>query len=599
MDELKAFPIQVRSFVDASVHVQLCSSNDDFWLQVSPTNLNVTASNQAQVTLNARVATAHISTIGLTAYDPPLELSGCVQIVAKDRSSQEVLFDGTVQLDAITALPCVAGSFSSTGTNHPHLCEMCPLGTYSATNKSLVCTECGESAPATDSVGSSKSLMCKKCPLGKYCPVGSAPLPCPANGGFEPIGSQNKDRFAANCVSIPCQPGYFCGEGAAEGVNYEKLLDFPRVVSVAAVLGQEKDAPIAFEKVLEVGEDLTVILNSTLPTWLSIPSTFSVVSTSSNPAIKGTVKSLIFGTSTSEFFNQENANFEANFLWHPASQPENQFPIKVRFEFTLVTVILTPEKFQYSTSQRGISGEIELSPPIDTEIDVFNTMCDFAVTMKIQNRSCNGEPFPEWFKVDDPVFFDGFKIEEQAGLPTTITFNLASVHLLANSISLFDPSALSIPEPIPPAVFESTCLKFDFSVNTLDLQVSRQVDVQFRLLRPCPPGSFSLSGDDAEGCNPCPIDTYQESSGQTFCVKCTDTLPRTRQVGTINHVDCLVDRGRFLYGNASQPCPLAAECQEEIGLTVRTIAVRPGYWRPDPESVEILECPRKNVSLTG
>ena len=107
----------------------------------------------------------------------------------------------------------------------------------------------------------------------------------------------------------------------------------------------------------------------------------------------------------------------------------------------------------------------------------------------------------------------------------------------------------------------------------------------------CPTGSFSFTGDDSQGCSPCPEGYYQQSVGSTFCNKCPEQTPQTLFEGSTSLTDCLTAVGGFLGPNNTKEACLSYSTCNEVGLTIESINITYGHWRTSPQSVNILTCP--------
>ena len=393
-----------------------------------------------------------------------------------DKVTLAQLYNATVQVFSTVELKCLAGSKSSTGYNNPIACERCPLGTYSGAGATS-CTECPINLPRTLTTGAPSLSSCVKCPLGFYCPVGMSPQPCPG-GFYEPIGADVRDRTIATCEARTCAEGYWCGAGASEGGSYQKNVIFPEIVSAASVLGLEKSIHFDIGNALSL-DTIEIAVTSTLPSWLTIPLSVSIDSSSSS-SINAVMNTTLFADVNSDLFGHENASALINFEWYRTLDPSTTFSFHIRFDFTMVTVIVTPAEFRYSANQ----GSNDLTPPIPTKIDVFNTMCSYSVSVTIKSISCsNGLPFPPWISFTDADPFSTKTIEEQAGLPTTIRFELISDNLEANDSPIGNIADRYVLTETPPAEYETTCIKFDFTVDGQNINVTRQVSLLFRLLR--------------------------------------------------------------------------------------------------------------------
>lgn len=400
-------------------------------------------------------------------------------MIASNPSNLQVTQNITVDVTALISAPCDVGTSSANGFNYPTPCEFCQLGTYSQSRQAVSCTSCPDNFPRTLAVGAISSSQCTKCPLGYYCPIGSPPVLCPADGGYEPIGSDQDDRRSSGCVVVPCAPGYWCGPGAAEGVTYIQNLQVSDV-SIAVVLGLVKTIPLPVTNVLRDFGDIILNVTSSLPVWLKItPTSIALPPLTSASSVDVVMDSTQFANPSGPLFGTEIANTTVQFSWNRESEPTNVFYFNISFSFQLVTVIVTPNNFRYSISEFGDS----LTPPIPTEMDVFNTMCNYSVNMIISPQACDGRPFPSWFSFLDSNPFALKFIEEQAGLPTAVKFDLDQTGLAAYQGNLTANGSSNVISAIPAALYETTCVKYTFAIIDTGITITREAEVAFRLLR--------------------------------------------------------------------------------------------------------------------
>ena len=137
----------------------------------------------------------------------------------------------------------------------------------------------------------------------------------------------------------------------------------------------------------------------------------------------------------------------------------------------------------------------------------------------------------------------------------------------------------------------------------------------------CPPGDFSTTIDarnctscrqgyyptdnatdndgsgvtfGARACVPCPRDTYSVEPKTALCTPCP--LQRTSDPGSTVCGDC-VER-TYLDPETQQCEECLARAQCHAGSTLATLDIESGFWRSDPQSKEIFECPAVS-SCTG
>ena len=554
----------------ANVSLSVCKDQASAsWLSASISNLPVIANTSG----HSLLYDYFVSSTSTNSTQQPTYLFGCLEITAI--AGDVVVLNRTVYVHGTVSQYCQLGTASSTGTNYPHICEFCELGTYAPTTGLTSCTPCPESIPETSGIGKTSLSDCQQCPLGWYCPIGSPPLICPESGGYEPFNAQLSDRRVVDCVSVPCSPGYWCGPGAAEGSTYVQVLIFENMISSATVLLQSWTTDAIFEN-LDTNDSI-VIKPTFLPDWAS----FTPITVGANSEAIG---QFVFDTAKMNSTSVVTSN--AIFEWYKEKDPSLSFNISIYLEFTIVTVIVTPTSFQYSAA--AITEQ--LNSPIPTQMQIFNTLCNNSVTLTISSTTCTGINYPGWFLFGFPSPFSPILIDAQAGLPTTVTFSLdpAKLNVTKYNFTGLTHAPLS---GIPVALYSELCFNMNFELNGLNIVVVTPIYVQFRQKTQCPPGTFSSSGDDSQGCSTCAVGFYQDLVGQTYCQKCPQGSPITRFPGSMSADDCLTDIGYFLSLNAtSSSCPNGAECNQ-IGLNIENLVILPAYWRTRPTSLIILPCP--------
>ena len=125
--------------------------------------------------------------------------------------------------------------------------------------------------------------------------------------------------------------------------------------------------------------------------------------------------------------------------------------------------------------------------------------------------------------------------------------------------------------------------------------------VELTVYDDCPPGTYSATGTSLSrgGCLPCLADTYNAAPRQSACTACPEAFPRTLSTGSTNMTDCVTDAGfyRSSTGEAKR-CPEGATCNQ-VGTTVETLNLEPGYWRTGNTSEFLLPCPTPGYCVGG
>jgi hypothetical protein len=106
----------------------------------------------------------------------------------------------------------------------------------------------------------------------------------------------------------------------------------------------------------------------------------------------------------------------------------------------------------------------------------------------------------------------------------------------------------------------------------------------------CPPGTFSADGSDV--CTLCEIGKYSNTNASTACTACPESTRTTFAMGAQTLSECVPDKEQNSYmDNEGKPktCPIGAICNQ-VGLTIKTLMIKPKYWRSSNESLDIREC---------
>lgn len=125
----------------------------------------------------------------------------------------------------------------------------------------------------------------------------------------------------------------------------------------------------------------------------------------------------------------------------------------------------------------------------------------------------------------------------------------------------------------------------------------------------CTPGSFPTDDEDdtdgagvtfgAKACNPCPRNTFSLDPSTALCAPCS--IPRTSEPGSTSCDGC--DKYAYLdpfehgYDNQCKSCPEHVSCV--TGTTLATWDLTSGFWRKNPESKLIYECPPLSKCIGG
>jgi hypothetical protein len=386
--------------------------------------------------------------------------SGCLNLIAIINS--EVVYNRTIELDINVGARCEPGTKSSTGTNVPIPCDVCPVGTYSTVGLSS-CIDCPADVPFTLAIGSVALTDCIKCPLGQYCPVGSDPLPCPMSGFYEGPGDDVLDRRPEDCVKTKrCDNGFWCGAGAALGSSYVRELAIAPL-STTTVIRQRKSVLLTLEN-LRNDDNIIVRMNTATPNWfLFSPLQIDQSMAASAPVV---IESALLG-------DADKVNSNVTLEWFLSNSPDNVFTYSFPVTITIVGIIVTPLSFQTSIA----AGSDVLIPPIPTEVQVYNTLCNNSVRVTVLSNDCHGVPLPDWFNLTGTDPFNPRPIDPQNGLPLTIAFKLVN----SPSLTAAREDDFQLNRPTP---FLSLCVNLDLELVGLGINVPETLNISFRLLKP-------------------------------------------------------------------------------------------------------------------
>lgn len=385
---------------------------------------------------------------------------------------------------------------------------------------------------------------------------------------------------------------YWCGAGAAEGISYIKAFEaFP--ITGSTVIRSQKTFQLPIQFPVEAETENNTIRISKLA---GIDPWNALVNANNNfsPIPADEIRKVPIRIDSTTFNDVINAplRLQWRYLTGPLATGE-RFNFSVPVDINIFSLIVTPSIFDYSTTPNDTSILFPDIPPI---MEVYNTLCAFSVNVQVERMNCAGDDLlasAPWFSLTGLDPFSIRVIEIGSGVALKVPFALDASALVVS------PFKQRNTEGTPAATRVSTCLNMNLTINGLEVTLIRNIEISFRLLRPCPPGTFSVSGFDSDGCFPCAQGTYQPMEGQSFCEQCPQDFPRTVSFGAINSTECLADRGAFMSLNGTKmTCPGGAECNE-IGLTVATLKLIPGYWRSSPLSTTVLECPNSKYCAGG
>jgi hypothetical protein len=565
--------VDFRTNYNAAVTVQACSTSSSWLAIVTTMPINVNGPS----TFRLRLDPASVFSEDHSPLTSQM-ISGCLIFTASGGAHYT---SQNITVNMIIRAQCKAGTTSSSGTNYPTACAKCAFGTYSA--NLTTCRSCPAETPRTLSDGANSSALCVPCPLGRFCPVGSPqPVECPYSGGYETLagGQGIDDSSGLTCEAVPCQETYWCGAGAAEGSTYRKVLNVGSIFG-STVIKQIKTFEFEIQN-LDSSSDLRIFSAAKGALWWSLGSPEFIAKAGSTSRIPLTIDASFF--ESGRINDTIPLQWEFSFSGH--ANEGTTFAVSVQVDITIYSLTLSPDRFDYLVLSSAIT---DLQPPIPPVIQVFNTLCNNGLEIQVASVSCDGSPHPLWLTFTGADPFGRRQLDVQSGVPLDIGFAVdASVLPLVPFGELNREGTSAAPR-------FTTCAQINITIVGLGDVIMGSVDIKLRQARLCPPGTYSGSGTDAEGCVPCVRDTYQDTEGKTFCERCPDASPRTRLQGSATLGECLSDRNSLLNNGMRVDCPIGANCSE-IGLTTETLPVRPGYWRTTPQSLTLMACPNPKVS---
>ena len=119
----------------------------------------------------------------------------------------------------------------------------------------------------------------------------------------------------------------------------------------------------------------------------------------------------------------------------------------------------------------------------------------------------------------------------------------------------------------------------------------------------CGPGTFQEQKGQLN-CNPCPADTYAETSqnpSQASCQNCGSHLESSTTNGATgvgNRTGCVCLQNYYFDGTKCAVCPEGASCLS-AGLQIDTVATLPGYWRADRLTDVFYVCNDETACIGG
>jgi hypothetical protein len=448
------------------------------------------------------------------------------------------------------------------------------------------------------------------CPPGAYNNdgdnVNQGCMHCVA-GGYELAA--DTDRM--QCAGLPCASGYWCGQSAVQGSTYRPILSASNITGNMVVkarklvswtivnLDPSEDAFVALPLATLAAnpwlKSITLPGGSFMDPQASNGSTnfASVPAQSASTTVQLDLDASLFVIP----FGESVFNAPIALEWWLASNPAEVFIMTIPVVINVVTVLVTPKIFTYSLSAGQTYGKLvfpnstDLSPP--GEVQLLNSLCNNSITFTIR-QGCAGNAVPQtpaWFRFLQPVGVTQ-TIEPQVGLGVLQDFGVdltGAIHtqLLAQASD----KAQSLLQ----------CFTYDIELNGLNTSVLIPVTVSVTALVPCPPGYVSATGDNSAGCTVCSKSLYQNASGSTACLPCSSGVPTTLTTGATSAADCVSAINTFRLSDtdtSSKPCPSQANCSEE-GVTLRSLRLRPGYWRTSANSSTILTCPFWDFCVGG
>ena len=595
------------------------STNAVKWLPLNPSLPALYATNGSRA-VNLGSLTTSV-TIATDTYASPTKFDGdstsvskqaCVLLAVSSPATNEAQ-NFSIPVTAEIYAPCRAGRFeAATGSNRFSPCSPCVHGSFADAAGATACTPCPANSSYTLSVGSASASDCVRCPLGYYCPLGQAnPQPCPA-GAWESIQNGYAAALAAtDCERRACSPGFWCGPGAAENATYRLVLDLAPLAPIfVPAKARIRQAFIVTNRDPVSPAILKIDAANNVPAWLlgvSTSPTDAPLSQVTLPPNAATPVYVVVDAAAAP--NSPSTHTHTlNLAWslpNDASLYTADFSgLAVNVTMNVVEVVVSPKSFSLTT---------DLGTKLDTStttVQLFNTLCDNDITytvvpgcstygMTTLNASSSspalaGETMPNWFTFTTPIN-QPITIPQKRGTPDDVVFQAD-----------FSPaSGFTLPPPPADGTRarpQTACFTLRVSLDGLGVVLLKHVNVSALVVQKCPAGTFSLTTDDTTGCSRCPVNTFQDKPGSTACTACTayrSDLPVTLQEGATSSADCVAAASSLQSLNGSAvACPEGANCTAP-GVTLCTMAVRRGFWRTTPESLNVLKCPNGGVYCKG
>ena len=114
----------------------------------------------------------------------------------------------------------------------------------------------------------------------------------------------------------------------------------------------------------------------------------------------------------------------------------------------------------------------------------------------------------------------------------------------------------------------------------------------------CEPGTMLV----ADQCVGCEVGKFKSDFGIHACDHCEAKITSsvTASANSTSVDECFCPAGHFL-SNGGTKCAKAVRGVElnRKGMTLQTLALKPGTWRTDPESIDIRDCPVEDACVGG
>ena len=106
----------------------------------------------------------------------------------------------------------------------------------------------------------------------------------------------------------------------------------------------------------------------------------------------------------------------------------------------------------------------------------------------------------------------------------------------------------------------------------------------------CPAGRYQDTFG-AYQCIDCEVGKYTNLSGQSTCLRCSSEKgpEYTSPVGSRECSECIAEN--YWADGICEPCPVGVDCREP-GSTLEQLLVSPGWYRFQPTSTDVYECPK-------